>query len=393
MPQKTASCITCPVIPDDVIHAPTSNLPKKIARRLLLSISLLAFSTGSLPRVQEDGLIWLEAAQAAGGSPQELFADLAPLEDDDLARQRGGFSAGGFDIDVGVTVTTTIDGFVEVSTSYSYTSPDGLVHLGSDVKTLAQDLSQNIKAAVSETVADAQQEKVEVVSAAAATVAALNLAVEESNSYDNNMSASEQATAPSVAANTSSPDQGGSPVLTLSSAPSSGVAPSSGAAPAPVAASSPTSSAPPAAEETGIKVTVQNTSSGPTTTPVHASAAAQSEQSPTSPVPMSSEVTPPQPATTPSPAVTTAAAVPAPTASQEQESPVPHAPVPTTEIIHQNGQGHTTVLTNTQNGMSIRQTITYNITLQNFSQIQKFSKLQNSLTHLARHISLFSLRH
>ena len=108
---------------------------------------------------------------------------------------------------------------------------------------------------------------------------------------------------------------------------------------------------------------------------------------------MSSEVTPPQPATTPSPAVTTAAAVPAPTASQEQESPVPHAPVPTTEIIHQNGQGHTTVLTNTQNGMSIRQTITYNITLQNFSQIQKFSKLQNSLTHLARHISLFSLRH
>src|SRR5690606_33711019 len=92
-----------------------------------------------------------------------------------------------------------------------------------------------------------------------------------------------------------------------------------------------------------------------------------------------------------------------PTADVPQQTPAPATTLPPTipvsipdmaEIVHTNGSdGHLSVINNSLNNVSIRQSVDVDLAVQNFHQLQNLTSIQRSMTAIARHIGVLSLRH
>lgn len=106
-----------------------------VGRRLLTSVSMIAFLFGPAGNIGDGTLYLMRSAQAASA----LFSDLTPLSENSLARHRGGFSVGALDISVGVNIDTAVDGAVQVSTNYSVEQSGKLTKIGTTVATVGAD--------------------------------------------------------------------------------------------------------------------------------------------------------------------------------------------------------------------------------------------------------------
>lgn len=105
----------------------------KMARRLALSTATFVFCLG----VAADPIAPAYAFDdPAADDPAMIFADLAPLAAPTLDAERGGFKVGGFDINMGVSVSSSIDGLLEVISKFSVATQGGLHYLGSEVKVM-----------------------------------------------------------------------------------------------------------------------------------------------------------------------------------------------------------------------------------------------------------------
>lgn len=64
-----------------------------------------------------------------GRADEDPFADLSPMSDTDLAKARGGFRIGAFDIALGLTIRSLVDGAPIVETHFSVESDGRLIPL------------------------------------------------------------------------------------------------------------------------------------------------------------------------------------------------------------------------------------------------------------------------
>jgi len=112
---------------------------RRLIQKLCLSVSafvLIVTGPGGQGMTQSGWhLSNAYAALPPGGDP---FGDLDALPDQELESQRGGFRVGNIEVSVGVSVSTTIDGFVEVVSTFSINQPGELVSTGQTVQPVAQ---------------------------------------------------------------------------------------------------------------------------------------------------------------------------------------------------------------------------------------------------------------
>ncbi|MFC7050034.1 hypothetical protein [Emcibacter nanhaiensis] len=339
-------------------------ISRQFARRLMLSISLIAVSPEALLTGNGGQINWIERARA--GNDNDAFGDLSPLKDETLEKQRGGFSVAGLEVDVGVSIKTTIDGFLEVSTNYSLDSKNGLVHLGSEIKNLAQNMTNSM-------IEDIQTET--------------NAAINDSPAETSNTSASAMDPAPATLS------LSGNSGYDIDNSAAAEAVPAASATVASVVPA--TSNQAPQAETVSADFPLNEVKTrGPelstTETPVTTNDAAPTAATTTA-------TTVPQTGAAESVADSdvasaTVTSTPAPSSATAAES-APSVPDSMAEIIHQTSGEHITLLTNRLNNANIQQTVTLNITLENVSKIKDIARVQKDITQLARQISLFSLRH
>lgn len=80
--------------------------------------------------------------------------------------------------------------------------------------------------------------------------------------------------------------------------------------------------------------------------------------------------------------------------STSSTSTIPVAVPDIVEIVHSNGtDGHVSVINNTLNNVSIRQSVELNLSVENFHQVHGISAVQRSMAAISRHIGVLSLRH
>ena len=384
---------------------------RRIARRLMLSISLIALSPEALVTGSGGQLFWTDKAKAFG---DDAFSDLSPLGDKALEKQRGGFDVAGLEIDVGVSVSTTIDGFIEVTTNYSLNSEKGLVHLGSEIKNLAKGLTNSMIEEIQSETASAVSQAMEESTGAATAMdpEPAPLALSEHSSYDNDISAT-GATAPDSSATIASaipetsrqtPQTESTPTdLPQSDIKSAGpvVSPSettivSAPKATPTESNNPATDNPTPAPVTTTAVTVPNIGIADSDTGSQV-AGTTVTSAPTRPSATAESVADSEAVAVSEVARTTGSSTQTPSPSTATESTAtegtPPVPVSMAEIIHQTNGEHVTLLTNRLNNANIQQTVTMNITLENFSKIRDIARIQKDITQLTRQISLFSLRH
>lgn len=332
---------TKPILGENIPATACQNYRRcqKFASRLMLSASLALFSPEALLTFGHGQVSWIEKAQASGGSGEQsrdgdAFTDLVALKDETLEKQRGGFSVGGLEIAIGLSVSTAVEGIIEVTTNYSLNSDQGLVNLGSEITQLTQDLTSDLSESIQATVTDIMSDIEEETNSnpVDATVPIpVTLSISEGSSYDNDIS----------------DPLGGDTTLTN---------PINETAPSPAMAT--------------------GTVTDPDIIP--------SDTMPATPAMATGIVTDPDILPSDTMPATTTISTPI-----NSETPVPETLV---EIIHQTGESHVTLLTNRLNNVSIKQTVTLNITVENFAQIKGFARLQKDMDLIARQINLFSLR-
>tara|TARA_R110002073_G_scaffold225784_1_gene386580 strand:+ start:280 stop:1485 length:1206 start_codon:yes stop_codon:yes gene_type:complete len=376
----------------------------RYARRLMLSISLVAFSPEAIMTVSQEQIHWGDTVSAAerdaAYSPEsDAFSDLEPLENDALEKQRGGFSIGGYEIDIGVSVSTTIEGFVEVSTNYSLSSDKGLVHIGSQVKNLAQDMAQNmaqnmatdIEAQAKDTVNDIQsewQKEISLTGAATPEENGSGVVVAQADGLHVEPLVPPDSVSPLPGTGSTTVDSVINPVVP-----------------------SPAEEIDSAQAKLTFPIPVEDRVSSPeqdmtfSQNKVEAVPSAGMEGAgpvkPTQPAPSNAAVVVPEPQEV-SPETTVVAqgggqdGAATITAGEGASFSITNggeeAPESLASIIHQTKGDHITLLTNRLNNASIKQTVSMNITLENASRIAEIARLQKDLNLITRHISLYSLR-
>lgn len=438
--------------------APVSSA-SRLRRRLLLSVSTFAVALcyGGLHSVHP--LLAIDVAEAAVSDQMDAFADLTPLSDGTLEAERGGFAVGNYNINVGVTVTTTVDGFAQVTTNISVEMPSELQNMGGQIAEIAQEAvaAANTAAVVADAINDSAQaattasagdDAAAASEMAAAVIEPAPQVVEQSTNNSQNVTAPEAAppvlaAAPTEPAFSEQPQQ----VADLPAADAAASVFDAIAAPTPQddAAPTPTVNAAvadtpvtPAQSVTAFVETVQaEPPAAPAATPAPAVAVVAEAPAPTAmpePEVAVAAVTPDSAATSePAPAAVVVAEAPAPAATSEPapvavvvaEAPAPVAtpaavpetvkPEPTvnasssdtqkvlmlatspeklTQVIHTtNGNGHVSLVMNTLDNVLIQQTVSLNLTVENFRQVNSLVTLQKSISAISRQIGILSLRH
>ncbi|MBW7837344.1 MAG: hypothetical protein H3C28_12000 [Sphingomonadales bacterium] len=454
----------------------------RLRRRLLLSVSTFAVALcyGGFNSVHP--LLALDIAEAAVSDQMDAFADLTPLSDSTLETQRGGFAVGNYNINVGVTVTTSIDGFAQVTTNISVEMPGELQNMGDQIAEIAQEAVAAANTAA--VVADAIMESAQAATTAdagddAAAAGDMATAVVEqapqvvAQSVNDNQTAAAPQPAPETPAPAEQPQQAAvlpaadtaASVFDAIAAP----APQENAAPAPAvntaatdapvtpaqavsgfvdtvqteppAAPAPTPAPAPAQTPAPAAVVVAETPA-PAPTPAPAVAVITETPAPAqTPAPVVAEAMPPtaptEPAPSPAPAsivvaetptppetpepsavVDAAASQPAPPsapavslpaiADAKSPAPAPSAvgkddqkvltlatsPEKLTQVIHStNANGHVSLVMNTLDNVLIQQTVSMNLTVENFRQVNSLVTLQKSISAISRQIGILSLRH
>lgn len=333
-------------------------------RRLLGSISLI----GLLCATPLDDPL---AAVAEG----DLFSDLTPMTRTELARERGGFSISGFDISVGVSVETVVDGFVKVSTSFSVGDAGKLTHLGTEVKTYGPSGSHmpDVSAIVQRAAPDVGAIMDRVFGAADAGVG-------DDGSVDKKAVAGgattaavagtaetlvkvTEALAPDAAARPVPAPEAVTPTLPVTSSPFDGAALAAGAGDT---AATPIKTSP--------KATASATAAAP-------AAVAASSQSPVATTQVSIGRPEVPKAGSDGQRVRAADLAGAETPRGGQAS-----------ILHQVGNGQLSIIENSMNNVTVRQSTRINLTVENFIKTQDMMRLQKSLETTARLAGIASLR-
>ncbi len=449
----------------------------RLRRRLLLSVSTFAVALcyGGFNSVHP--LLALDIAEAAVSDQMDAFADLTPLSDSTLETQRGGFAVGNYNINVGVTVTTSIDGFAQVTTNISVEMPGELQNMGDQIAEIAQEAVAAANTAA--VVADAIMESAQAATTAdagddAAAAGDMATAVVEqapqvvAQSVNDNQNAAVPQPAPvtpqpalETPATAEQPQQAAvlpavdtaATVFDAIAAP----APQENAAPAP-AVNTAATDAPvtPAQAVSGFVDTVQTEppaapapTPAPAQTPAPAAVVVAETPPPVqTPAPVVAEAMPPTvaepapapspaPAPAPTPAAIIAVETPSPAATPEPSAVVdaaasqpaaPSAPAASlpavadakspepspssagndgqkvltlatspeklTQVIHStNTNGHVSLVMNTLDNVLIQQTVSMNLTVENFRQVNSLVTLQKSISAISRQIGILSLRH
>lgn len=292
------------------------------------------------------------AGPAFAAEAGDIFADLTPLAANDMDRMRGGFKVGGYDINIGVTVRTAIDGVVEVTSNFSIDRPGALQNLSTQISEAAQ------------TAVDAATDaaKIAVAVAAAATDQALADAKKQV--------ADATASIPALKAAAPPPPSSPSAAADIPALPSPQPSATSATAPK-MTVEVMTSVIKDTVDKITHTVAVQNAPSAVQNVPAPVGEAPAPQDPPTADVPQQ----------TPAPATTLPPTIPV---------SIPDM----AEIVHTNGSdGHLSVINNSLNNVSIRQSVDVDLAVQNFHQVQNLTSIQRSMTAIARHIGVLSLRH
>lgn len=345
----------------------------RVLLKLCASVSTFAITLGSSGTLNAPQ--GFSPAYAAGEVP-DAFADLEPMNQEALDEARGGFSVGNVNIHVGVTVETAIDGFVTVTTNFTMSMPGLLQNMGTDIKTITDAATQAANAAVE---------------AANVAVAAANAAT--SQAVGGATSGGTNGNANTGTANTGNTITTGSvtgATQTLNGTPESTGGGTGGSLLNNPTVTEATHSLSQAAGQVAADLQAV---SQPPAAPYNDSMAGGSGGSTDTPAPKVISVV----ATgKESPGSNTAEAASVKVVGTSKNGDTLIVPANTgnmAEIIHDTTQGHTTVITNTLNNVTIRQTVSMNMTVDNFSALQNVSSLNRTVTSLSRQIGLLGLRH
>lgn len=328
------------------------------ARKLLVSVSAfaLALAGSGVPGWQQGRPI-----SNAYAAPDELFADLAPLGDEELDRQRGGFRVGNLDISIGVSVKSTIDGFAQVITNFSIPSPGEIVDVDQIVSSVP---TVEVPDVVVPEVVVPEVPKIEVpdIGDVQKTVEeSVTLALDAAKLAFKSPELGEKA----ELANSNNKDGVVNQPDTLGQISS-----------AIETAQTAVSTALPAAQES-LGGTGNHQAGEPDPVTLTAADASSSGK-----------------AASPSqhPLANANVVVSGPDAKSDTMHIVAAALGGEAEIVHRVEDGHLSIIRNTLDGVSVRQSVSVNLTVENFSQIQQATHLQRNLAAIARHIGVFSLR-
>jgi len=330
---------------------------------------------------------------------QDLFADLTPVSDAALDNHRGGFKMGGFDISIGVSVTSSIDGLLEVTSNFAIVSPGQIINTGQTVTNIPPIPAMPD---MPEIPAIPEIPSVDIPDIPAVDIPAMDI-----------------------------PAIPGIPAPDLSVPVVSTPAPS-GSSLAVDAASQvfdtinqigqtvsqhPAQAAGPNDQDTALQILVG--ASGDVS-----NALGKAGNTIVTAAPTAAPVLTPKPVTTPDPATLTAMDATPPGEAASPSSLPPdqatvvvsdHGPAsaghrltiagtPDTaevvaaafggksQVLHRSENGHLTVIQNIMDGMSIRHSVSVNMTVENFTQVQHLSKMHSHMASVARHVGVYSLR-
>lgn len=284
------------------------------------------------------------AAMPVGEMAEDMFADLAPLAPESLDAMRGGFRVGNLDINVGVTVTTSIQGLVDVTSNFSINAPGDLRNLSSEITATTRQAAGAARDAVG-AAKDAAEQAIGTANAQAA--AAMAAAREKLEAQLGNMPASPAA--PTGGNNGAPAPQAPAPQAPAPTAPAAPTTPATPAAPPP--ASMPGGSGAPAVEVPAPTIVTDSTGAVTHVVTVNQ-----------------------QPA--------------------QEAAPIPVSPETVAEIIHRvtPDGGHTSVITNRMNNVSISQNVAVDLSVDNFSAMQAAAGIQQAITGIVQQIGVLSLR-
>lgn len=262
------------------------------------------------------------AAMPVSHLAEDVFADLTPLAPESLDHMRGGFRVGNLDINVGVTVTTSIQGLVDVTSNFSINAPGDLRNLSNEITATTRQAADAARDAVGAAKDAAEQ----AIGTADAQAAAAMAAAREK--LEAQLSGTPAKPAPGSGGNDGGP-----------------------AIPAPAT--------PPAgAPGGGVSVEV------PTPTVIQDASGA-----------VTHVVTVNQP-------------------SAPDAAPIPISPETVAEIIHRvtPDGGHTSIITNRLDNVSISQNVAVDLSVDNFSAMQAAAGMQQAITGIVQQIGVLSLR-
>lgn len=295
------------------------------------------------------------AAPALAAEGGDIFADLTPLAAGDMEQMRGGFKVGGYDINIGVTVRTAIDGVVQVTSNFSIDRPGALQNLSTQITEATQ------------TAVNAATDAAKIAVAAAEVATGLALAEAKKQVAEATASIPKATTV----AMPPPPPPIDAPAVTTAKLPP-GVM---------------TSVTQDAADKITHTVALHSPQQADIPDPPGANgsqAGANGSQAGAMPQPQ------PQPPQALPGSLTQHASGAATAPPQTMPVSVPDV----AEIIHSSGiDGHLSVINNSLNNVSIRQSVDVNLSVQNFHQVQSLSAVQRSMTAIARQIGVLSLRH
>lgn len=274
----------------------------------------------------------LDPALAVAAMPadpaEDIFADLAPLAAESLDRMRGGFRVGNLDINVGVTVTTSITGLVDVTSNFSINAPGDLRNLGSEIKATTQKAAAEARDAAN-AARDAAEQAIGTANAQAA--AAMAAAREKLEATMNGV----KPAAPTAPETPTAPEPPATPAPPAPSAPNPVVVPGEGA---------------------NIDVAQPTVVTDPSGVVSHVVSISRTPDA--------------------------------------DDAPVPVSPETVAEIIHRISPdgGHTSIITNRLDNISITQNVSVDLSVDNFSAMQVASGIRQAITGIVHQIGVLSLR-
>ncbi|MDA5194739.1 hypothetical protein [Govanella unica] len=298
-----------------------------------LTISL----SGSLNSPQ--GFSPASAAISGDSTTPAAFADLAAMNDEALDQARGGFNLGNINLNVGVKVETAIDGFATITTNFNVAKPGVLQNLGTEVRTITEAAANSANAAIA--AAHAAVEAAQN-AAAVATGAIKPTKIGDVTSASQILNGASETTSSNLQNN---------PAVTQAMDTLNQGAKA-------LAADFIPDSTPPATPQTGT------TSTAPVISLIASSDAASGTRT-----------------------VETSAL-----AKDGNQLTIPSIGGNMAQVIHDTTNGHTSIITNSMNNVSIRQSVSMNMTIDNFTALQTASTLNRMVSSMSQQIGLLGLR-
>jgi hypothetical protein len=379
--------------------------PHRLIQGLCLSVSVFALvltGPGSQSLIEAGWHVpHAYAALPSGGDP---FGDLEALPDQELENQRGGFRVGNIEVSVGVSVSTTIDGFVEVVSTFSINQPGELVSVGQTVQPVPQVAVPEVQVAAAPEVKVPDVPKVQVPDVPEVKVPNISIpTVQNANNGKSESNPPGQLDASikqsaDLALDTAREVFNSMEFKDKAKVTQNGAPPASGTAqPSPVDHSG--------NQAVDVAVTEINTGLDNAKNTISDALPSGSASSGTSRGNHQANSPGTQTLTATDAGASGKAASPSQTPSANADVVV-SGPKPVNdtvetaiaamdgaiEIVHQTKDGHLSIVRNSLNGISIRQNVSVDLTLENFSQIQSMSRVQRNLASIAQQMGVLSLR-